>query len=145
MKNLKNQNFEKMNKIAGDIITLHMCTKNLHHMRHSSWETEWDRLEALKHENNILWEVSTRYIKKSHMCEKPEKSEFWKNEQNCWIYHHFTHVTKNLHHMRHSPEIQSETELSVILDHFWPFYSPLPPNNLENQNFEKWKKHLEMS
>ena len=70
MKNLKNQNFEKMNKIAGDIITLHMCTKNLHHMRHS-------------------------------------------------------------------PEIQSETELSVILDHFWPFYSPLPPNNLENQNFEK--------
>ena len=83
-----------MNKIAGDIITLHMCTKNLHHMRHSSWETEWDRLEALKHENNILWEVSTRYIKKSHMCEKPEKSEFWKNEQNCWRYYHFTRVPK---------------------------------------------------
>ena len=32
---MKTQNFEKMNKIAGDIITLHMCTKNLHHMKHS--------------------------------------------------------------------------------------------------------------
>ena len=24
--------------------------------------------------------------------EKPKKSEFWENEKNCWIYHHFTHV-----------------------------------------------------
>ena len=27
-KNPKNQNFEKMKKIAGDIIILHKCTKN---------------------------------------------------------------------------------------------------------------------
>ena len=26
-------------KIAGDIIILHMCTKNYNHMRHSSWDT----------------------------------------------------------------------------------------------------------
>ena len=24
--------------------------------------------------------------------EKPEKSEFWKNEKNCWRYHHFIYV-----------------------------------------------------
>ena len=32
-KNLKTQNFEKMKKIAGDIIILHMCTKNYNHIR----------------------------------------------------------------------------------------------------------------
>ena len=30
----------------------------------------------------------------------------------------------------------------VILGHFLPFY---PTNNLQNQNFEKMKKHLEIS
>ena len=28
---------------------------------------------------------------------KSEKSEFWKNEKNCWRYHHFTHVTISYH------------------------------------------------
>ena len=32
--NLKNQNFQRMKKIAGDIILLH---------RYSYWDTEWDR------------------------------------------------------------------------------------------------------
>ena len=38
-------------------------------------------------------------------------------------------------------EVQ-QTECFVILGHFLPFYFH---NNPENQNFEKWKKHLEMS
>ena len=44
LKNPKNQTFEKMKKIAGDIIILHMCTKNHNHMRYSSWDTKWDRI-----------------------------------------------------------------------------------------------------
>ena len=36
----KNKNFEKMQKIAGDIITLHMFTKNHDHMMHSSSDME---------------------------------------------------------------------------------------------------------
>ena len=35
------------------------------------------------------------------------------------------------------PEIQSTTEFFVILDYLLPFY---PPNNPENQNFEKMEK-----
>ena len=35
------------------------------------------------------------------------------------------------------------TEFFVILDHFCPF-TPPPPNNPENQNFGKMKKHLEI-
>ena len=39
-KNLKNQNFEKMKTIAGDIIILHMCIKNHNHIRYSFWDRE---------------------------------------------------------------------------------------------------------
>ena len=40
LKNPKNQNFEKMQKIAGDIIILHMCTKIHNHMMYSSCDAE---------------------------------------------------------------------------------------------------------
>ena len=39
----------------------------------------------------------------------------------------------------YSPEIQNETKCFVILGHFLSFYYPLPPNDLENKNFEKKK------
>ena len=72
LKNSKNQ------KIAGDIIILHMCTKNHNHMRYSSWDTKWDR-----------------------------------------IFCHF--------------------------GSFLAFSTPSFTSNRQNQNFKKWKKHLEMS
>ena len=34
--NLKNQNFEKMKRMPGDIIILHMCTINDNHMMYGS-------------------------------------------------------------------------------------------------------------
>ena len=40
--NLKNQNFEKMKKTRGDIITLHRWTKNHDQMLPCSWETMCD-------------------------------------------------------------------------------------------------------
>ena len=38
--NLKNQNFEKLKKVLGDIIILHMCTINENHMIYGSWDME---------------------------------------------------------------------------------------------------------
>ena len=96
-------------------------------------------------------------MKKSHTCEeggthlrisywhlltnfeKAEKSDFWKNEKNCWRYHHFTHVYQK----PQSYEVQflrygvRQNYLS-----FWAIFCPfIPPyNNPENQNFEKMKK-----
>ena len=35
--------FWKIKKFVGDIIILHMCTKNHKHLMYSSWDTEWDR------------------------------------------------------------------------------------------------------
>ena len=43
LKNPKNQNFEKMKKIAWPIIILLICTKNHNHMRYGSWDREWER------------------------------------------------------------------------------------------------------
>ena len=38
--NPKNQNFEKMKKLPGDIILFHMCTINDNHMMYGSWDME---------------------------------------------------------------------------------------------------------
>ena len=38
----KNENFKKMNTTPGDIIILHMCTKNHDHMLYCSWYTVSD-------------------------------------------------------------------------------------------------------
>ena len=40
--NPENQNFVKMKKLLGDIITLHLCTTNDNHMMHGSWDIECD-------------------------------------------------------------------------------------------------------
>ena len=42
-KSPKNQNFLKMKKISGDMIILHMCTKNFDHVMYSSWYIVRDR------------------------------------------------------------------------------------------------------
>ena len=41
--NLKNENFEKMKKMHGDIIILHKCTMNNNHMMHGSCDMKRDR------------------------------------------------------------------------------------------------------
>ena len=40
----KNENFEKMKKISGDIIILYMCTINENQMMYGSWDMESDRI-----------------------------------------------------------------------------------------------------
>ena len=71
--------------------------------------------------------------------EKPEKIRILKKfYKNCWRYHHFTHVYQKPHIWGTVSERRSETNFFVILGWFLPFTSP--PNNPENQNYEKMKK-----
>ena len=70
----------------------------------------------------------------------PRKSKFWKNEKNTWRYYHFTN--KNDSHMMHGSSDMECNEQNFLS--FWTAFALLPPNNLKNQNFEKWKKHLEI-
>ena len=54
--------------------------------------------------------------------EKPKKSDFWKNEKNCWRYH-FTHVYQKHNHLRYS---SWDLECNRIFCYFGPFSSLLP-------------------
>ena len=67
-----------------------------------------------------------------------------KNEKYCLRYHHSTHVYQKpeLYEARFLRYWVKQIEFFVILGHILPFY---PPNNPQNQNFEKMKKHLERS
>ena len=63
--------------------------------------------------------------------------KIWKNT---WRYYHFTHVyhtwqSYDVWFLRYGVWL---TQLFIILDHFLHLY---PPNNPENQNFEKMKKN----
>ena len=94
--------------------------------------------------------------KKSHTCEedgehfrvcswhllitlKNQKNQnFEKMKENCWRYHHFTHMYQK----PQSYEVQSQTEFFLS---FWAMFCPFiphlpPPNYPENKNFEKMKK-----
>ena len=42
--NLKNENFEKMKKIPGDMTSLQLCTTNDNHIMYGSWDMKCDRI-----------------------------------------------------------------------------------------------------
>ena len=124
-KNLKNQNFEKIQK-PEYIIILHICTLNDSHMMYGSWNMERDGQNFL-----LLWIIFFDLL--------PEQSKFWKNEKTAWRYYHFTRVYHKwqLYDAWFLRYRAWRTELFVTLDHFLPFYHF---NNLKNQNFEKLKE-----
>ena len=64
--------------------------------------------------------------------EKPEKSDFWKNEKICWRYHHFTHVYQKpqLYEVKFL-RYEVRQNCFVILGNFFPFYLT---NTLKNEN-----------
>ena len=109
--------------------------------------------------DNFSWDkISHSLTKKSQTCkegaahlrisfwrslmnfEKVEKSDFRKNEKNCWRYHHFTHVYQK----PKSYEVQFlwyEVRRKFLA--FWAIFclfNCLHPNNAEKQNFEEMKK-----
>ena len=96
----------------------HTCEEDGTHFRISSWHL----LITLKNQKN---------------------KNFEKMRENCWRYHHFTHMYQK----PQSYEVKSQTEFSC---HFGPSSafllpistSPPPPNYPENQNFEKMKKGI---
>ena len=108
VKNLKNQHFEKMKKITGDMITLHLCTTNDNHMMYASRDMEHDR-------QNFL---SFRAIFATLAHSQPEKSKFWKNEKNTWIYHHFT----LLYHKQQSCDVWF-LRYGAERQNFWSFWT----------------------
>ena len=114
---LENQNFEKMKKLAGDIIILHMCTKShFNHMIYGSWDTEWDKQNFLSFWTAFcpftpLWTWKIKILKKWKKLLKilsfykcaPKMTVIW-----CMF-----------------PEIWSATDR--IFCHYGPFFALLHP------------------
>ena len=151
-----------MKKFAGDIIILHMCTKNHNYMMYGSWDTEWDRQSFL-----LFWAIfcpfTTPFPTSPLMILKIKTLK--KNEKSTWRYYQdrflplylppplppfgprkskfwkneksagrYYHFTHVSHIWCMVPGIWSMTDR--IFCHFrpLPFY---PRNNPKNQNFEK--------
>ena len=112
--------FKKWKKIAGDIIILHMCTKNHNHMRYSSWDKEWDRIIchfgpffALLHSlpNNPENQNFQKMKKASgdviilNLCNKKHDHMMYAySDMECLHRHNFCHFRP----------------LFAILPHYWP-------------------------
>ena len=84
--NPKNQNFSKMKKTHGDIITLHMRTKTHGHMLYCSWGMGHD-------ECNCCFSFWIYFCAFTPIT---AKKTFFLNEEISYRYHHFTHVYQKL-------------------------------------------------
>ena len=124
-KNLKNQNFEKCKKFAGDII-LHKCTKNHNHMMHGSWDMEWDGYFLL------FWAIFCPFTPL-----KTEKLKFWKKWKWCLgklsFYRYM--CTLNVDHMIYGSRCNRHKFLS-----FWAILCPFSPLTTQNIKSLKLKK-----
>ena len=117
-KNPKNQNFEKMKKIPGDIIILHKCTKNQDHMLHCSSEI-W-------HVTDVLLFFILDYFLPFCPPNRPENENFKKNEKKAWRCLYFTQVHQILWSygilfLRYG--VWQMQLLFFILGYFLPFYT----------------------
>ena len=127
-----------MKKFAGDIIILHMCTKNHNYMMYGS-STEWNRQHFLS-----FWTIFCPFtphplmIPKIKILKKNEKIE--KNALRYYPFIYVYHKCKSYDIWFLKYKVQ-QTEIVVILGHFLPFQ---PPDNLENQHLKIEKKHLEI-
>ena len=85
--------------------------QNLDDMNYSSWDIE----------QNILKLVTLGHFLLFYPPKKP-KIKIWKNEENCWRYHHFTHVYQESQHMMYNSwdtEWDRHSSLS-----FWAIFCP---------------------
>ena len=131
--------FWKMKELAGDIIILHMCTKNHNHMQ-GSWDTEWDR-----HKIFVIFCHSVP-------CQPPDNPENqnFKIEKHTWRYYHFTHLHYkwNLHYKWQSYDVWFlrygawQTEFLSFWTVFCSFTPPLRTQKIKI--LKKWKNHLKI-
>ena len=110
--NPKNQNFEEIKQIAGDIIILHLCTTN-----DSTWDIKHDRIFC---HFGLFFALLP--------LQQHKKSKFWKNEKKSWKYCHFTHEyhkwsTINENHMMYdSWDIECDRQKFFSFGPFFALY-----------------------
>ena len=125
----KNQNLEKVKKIAAVIIISHMCTKNHNNMRYSSWDKGWDRQNFLSFLSFYL-----TYNLKNENFEKMKHLEvsFYTSAPKIMI---ICYTGPKIWHVM---DVYNYFPFSAILCNFIPLRAP------KNKIFKKLKKHLAM-
>ena len=113
--NPKNQNFEKMKKLPGDIITFQTCDINGNHMMYGSWNIEHDGQNFLS-----IWTVLCTFTPlttwKIKILKKFKKCQVILSFYTCVSY--MTIIWCMV------PDVSSVTDR--ICCHFGPFFAPLP-------------------
>ena len=85
--NPKDQNFEKMKKPPGDIITLHICNINDNHMMYGCWDMGHDR----------IFDILDLFCPFTPLA--TQKMKIWKKWKKTAGYYHFKHEYHKWHHM----------------------------------------------
>ena len=132
----KNQNFEKKKKKnSGNIIILHMCSKNHNHMMCGSWGAEWDRQNFL-----AFWTIFCPFTPLT--IHKMKIMKKWKKNNN-WGYYWFTlkpHKWQSYHiwFLKHGG--QQRYFLS-----FWTTFCIFTSlTTWKIKTLKNWKKYLEI-
>ena len=113
--NPKNQNFQKLKKINGDIIILHKCTRNTDHMLYYSLDMVRNRFHCFS-----FWAIFYSFT--SLTTQKIKLLKKW--EEHLEISPFYNSVPKNMIICYTVPEIWCVTD--VIIFHFGPFFALLP-------------------
>ena len=119
-----------MKNIAGDIIILHMHTKNHNHVMYGFWDMECDRQNFLSLWT-IFWSFTPLWTQKIKILQK------WKKHLNILSFLQMFTISHCHMIFGFSDRECNRQNFFVILNRFLPFH---PSNNLKNQNFEKLKK-----
>ena len=127
----KNQNFEKMKKMPGDIIILHKCVKNHDHMLYCSWDMACDRCNCYF----SFWAIFCPFTPLTAW--KMKISKKWKKHLEMSSF--YTSVPKIMIICNTVPEIWQVTDVIVIF-HFGLFFALLPLTAQKNQNCKKMRK-----
>ena len=122
---------KKAKEKPGDIIILHMCTKNYDQMMYGSWDMVRDRYNYF-----LFWAIFCPFISLT-----AQKIKILKKKLSTWRYHHFTYMYQKLW----SDDVRflrygawQMLLLFMILGYFLPFY---PPNSPKNKILKKWNKN----
>ena len=132
----KYQNFEKVEKLPGDIIILHRCYINYNHMMHGSWDTK-------RNGQNFLSFWTCFYPFTPLKTRKIKILKKWKTHPDVLSF--YTNVPKFMIICYTVPEIWRVTDVIVIFQ-FGLLFALLPPWLAWKMKIsKKWKKHLETS
>ena len=115
--NPKNQNFEKMKKMSGDIIILHTCTKNYDQMMYGSWDMVHDRCNCYF----SFWAIFCPFTPLT-----AQKIKILKKWKKCLeISSFYIRVPKIMIRWCTVPEIWCVTDV-IVISHFGLFFALLP-------------------